>query len=132
MGDGGAEIFDVVQPDGGRDRARLGGADPELEPERARSCRDRVARDVRARLRAAEDVHEIDRLLDLGQRLHARNAEHLVAVPRRHGNHAVAVARRYLITPWLGREGRGEAPTSAVAPRRISTGLRIGCRLPRR
>ena len=42
--------------------------DPELEPERTGAGLDRLASDVGAELRAAEDVDEVDRLLDLRER----------------------------------------------------------------
>src|SRR5688572_20046710 len=62
MDDRGAEVFDIVQAAFGRDPARFLRPDPELEPERAGAgvhCLPRVLRRV---LRAAEDVHEVDRL----------------------------------------------------------------------
>ena len=45
----------------------------------------------RGELGAAEDVDEVDRPVDLGERAHAGDAEHLVAAGRAHGDHAVAL-----------------------------------------
>ena len=69
-----------------------GGDEPELEPHGLRAGRDRLARHVGAGVGAAEDVHEVDRLLDLGERRDARDAEHL-AHERSHRADVVALAR---------------------------------------
>ena len=42
-------------------------------------------------LGAAEDVHEVDRAVDLAQGRDARDAEHVVAVERAHGDHVIAL-----------------------------------------
>src|SRR5919108_3841825 len=66
--DGGALVLDVVETGVRRDLPRLPRDDPQLEPERLRAGGDGLARDVRAELRPAEDVDEVDRLVDLCER----------------------------------------------------------------
>src|SRR5712691_4962148 len=87
--DRGAEILDVVEPCVNADPPRLGRAQAELQPERPRAGRHGLAGVPGCVLLAAEDADEIDRLVDLLQRLDARNTQHLVAVPRPDGDHAV-------------------------------------------
>ena len=91
MDDGGAEILDVVETALRGDPARLLRADAQLEPERLRAGVDRLPRVRRGVLGASEDVHEVDRAIDLGQGRDAPDAEHVVAVERAHGDHVVAL-----------------------------------------
>ena len=91
MDDRGAEILDVVESCVNTDPPRLGRAKAELEPKRPGACGDGFAGVLRRVLLAAEDVHEVDRLVDLRQGRDARDAEHLVAVARPDGNHAIAL-----------------------------------------
>ena len=91
MHDRRALVFDVVEAGGSGDGASLGRNDAELEPERPGLRGHSLFGDSWTELRAAEDVHEVDRLVDLGQRGYARDAEHL-AYERANGNHAVAGA----------------------------------------
>jgi hypothetical protein len=68
MHDRRALVLDVVEPRGLGDPSRLRRPDPELEPERPRADGDRLAGDGGAELGAAEDVDQVDRLVDLVQR----------------------------------------------------------------
>src|ERR671936_507325 len=70
-----AGVLDIVQTRGLRDRARRRRNDALLEPESSRSGRDRLARDFGAELGSPEDVDEVDRALDLGERADALHAE---------------------------------------------------------
>ena len=87
---GGTGVFDVVEARGFGDPPCLRRADAELKPEAARACRDRLARVLRAELGPAEDVDHVDGFVDLSDRRHAGDAEHLVAVGP-HRDHAVAL-----------------------------------------
>ena len=58
--DGGARVLDVGEPRSLRDCACLGGDDAELQPERPRADRDRLASMRYAVLRPPEHVDEID------------------------------------------------------------------------
>jgi hypothetical protein len=75
--DGRALVFDVVEAGALRDRPRLRRDDPELEPERLGPGRHGFVRDFRAKLGPAEDVDDVDRLFDLGERRDAGDAQHL-------------------------------------------------------
>ena len=86
-----ALVLDVVDAGRIRDPARLGRDDSELEPQAPRSRCNCLACDFGARLRAAEDVHEVDRLLDLRERVHTGDTQDFVAAPRPDGNAPVAL-----------------------------------------
>ena len=90
MHDGGAIILDVLHPGSLGDRPRLRRDEPELEPEGLGAHGGRLLGDNRAKLGSAKDVHEVDRLVDLGQRLSYWDSEDLGAVgPNR--EHPVAL-----------------------------------------
>src|SRR5215210_5704905 len=78
--DRGAAVLDVVESSVCRDLARLRRAKAELEPERLRARGDCLPRMLGRRVRAAKDVDEVDRVVDLGQRGDARHPKHLLAV----------------------------------------------------
>jgi deaminated glutathione amidase len=86
-----ALVLDVVDAGRIRDPARLGRDDSELEPQAPRSRGDCLTRYFGAGLLAAEDVHEVDQLLDLCERAHAGNTQDLVAASRPHRNAPVAL-----------------------------------------
>ena len=119
MYDGRAEIFDVVEAGFFGDPARLGRDNPELQPERSGPCFDRFPRVRRRLLRAAEDVDEIDRTVDLGERADARNAQHFVAARRPHRDHVVSlcqqVAHHPVARPVRLRRGTDEGDRLRVA-----------------
>src|SRR5438067_4857204 len=75
----GAGVLDIVDARGLGDLASLGRDDAELEPDRLRAGGDGGPRDLGAELGTAEDVDEVDRLLDVEQRAGAADAVHLLA-----------------------------------------------------
>src|SRR6266545_674311 len=64
-----AVVLDVGEPARLGDGSGLGAADTELEPERTAADGDRGAGDLRRELRAAEHVHDVDRLRHLVEEL---------------------------------------------------------------
>ena len=58
-----------------RDLDRLVAVQPELHPERARARLDRLARDARQLIGAAEDVDDVRRARQVGERRIALHAE---------------------------------------------------------
>ena len=83
-------IFDVVQAGGFGDLSGFRRADAELQPEAPGARCRRLARVLRAELRPAEHINHVDRLVDLADRGHAGDAEHLIAVGA-HRDHPVAL-----------------------------------------
>ena len=114
MDDRRAEVLDIVEAAFRGDAARFLRPDPQLQPERLRAGRDRLLRMCRGVLGTAEDVDEIDRTVDVGERRDALHTEHVVAVERAHRDDVVALREEVRMTPWLGFAGFGEAPTSAI------------------
>ena len=73
-----AAVLDVLEPAPPRRcAAPPAETSPSWSQTRLRAGRDRLAGHVGAGVGAAEDVHEVDRLVDLGERADARDAEHL-------------------------------------------------------
>src|SRR6266567_3919061 len=93
---GGAGVLDVVHVGGFAERPRLRRVQAELKPEGLRARLDRFVRVLRRMLGATEDIHEVDRLLDLSERRHAGNSEHLVAVSRPDRDDSVALVEQIL------------------------------------
>ena len=82
MDDRRALVLDVVEACLLADRAGVGRVQVELEPEGLRAGLDRLSRVPGRGLLGPEDVHEVDRLVDLGERGDAGDAEHLVRCGR--------------------------------------------------
>ena len=93
MDDGGALVLDVVEAGLLADRAGLGRAQVELEPEGPCGRLDRLTGVSRGRRLVPEDVDEVDRLVDLRERGDARDAEHFLAVEGPDGDDPIAVVQ---------------------------------------